>query len=485
MSNSFNQQPVTEINLKELFWKMLTQWKALLIVSLIMALLLCGTKHVKDVHAYNDELEAQKKAEKQATLSLDERMEKAMEMLPNDEAESVCYLLREQEWLNTQKEYLNDSILMNTDPTNQRVLKLVYDIEADNPNKIATLIDNYYLFLQSEEIIEAIKPYFSIGADNKYITELFYKEETDMSFPTAKETLTINLVLTEDTDAEDVRDAINDTLAKNTKKMQALYPHSLALVGEEETHVYHEENVNRRREIFGNINGLETSIDNTKNKLSTEQEAAFEALADYSLSADAIEDKPEVPGWSKKYAVFGFVVGAVIYAGIYVLLTIIKGGIGSAAGLRTLTGARLFGEIYYNNKEKTWRKLFYSNFINRIRYKGKNNTSEQINMIVDAICSVCEHLGSKSVTFFTTDDVEKNDQSVEIIEKILEKVLSNGVNASVIYASNNIEENHLLDTKNAVFVASEYTKASILSNVLSICADYDIKTLGCIYLSGN
>ena len=69
MNNQTYQKQVIEINIKELIWDLLAQWKAVLLVSLIMALLMCGARYAKDKSAFDASIIAQKEAEAQKALA--------------------------------------------------------------------------------------------------------------------------------------------------------------------------------------------------------------------------------------------------------------------------------------------------------------------------------------------------------------------------------------------------------------------------------
>ena len=157
MNNTY-QQPETEINLKEVIWDLLSQWKAVLITALLMALLVCGAKHAKDVKAFNaaEALQDEAASEEQAGLTPEERIAAVLEALPEDEREQVEYVSEQAEMAESMREYLRDSIRMHTDPTNQRRLVQIYNLTANNRGDLAILATIYSRMLQDEDFIKNI-----------------------------------------------------------------------------------------------------------------------------------------------------------------------------------------------------------------------------------------------------------------------------------------------------------------------------------------
>ena len=129
MNNSTYQQPETLINIKEIIWDVLEQWKAALIAALLMALLACGAKYAKDMRSYNAR-EAAEASKAETNISTEERIAAILEGLPEDGRATVEFMIEQNEWIETEKDYINNSILMNTNPTAQRTLTLTYYVEA-------------------------------------------------------------------------------------------------------------------------------------------------------------------------------------------------------------------------------------------------------------------------------------------------------------------------------------------------------------------
>lgn len=102
---------------------------------------------------------------------------------------------------------------MRTDPANQRVLKIVFDINSNDAATLPILIHSYMNYLYDEEVISRIKPYIDKDAENKYISELFFDEvkndEREINGSEAtingnRGVVDINMILTEDAEAKPI-----------------------------------------------------------------------------------------------------------------------------------------------------------------------------------------------------------------------------------------------------------------------------------------
>ena len=119
----------TVINVKEIIWDLLEQWKAVLITALLVMALVAGAKYAKDMKSY-EAAQAEKEAQKQSTASAEDQIRDVLEALPESERSTVMTIVNQNEWIEKEKEYINKSILLNTDPTNQRTLAADYYIAA-------------------------------------------------------------------------------------------------------------------------------------------------------------------------------------------------------------------------------------------------------------------------------------------------------------------------------------------------------------------
>lgn len=499
--NSNYSPAKTAVNIKEVVWDLFSQWKAVLIAALLMALLVGGLKYAKDLNAYNEALNGAE-AEKEAALSVEQRVEAVLDTLPEDERTTVEYLSIQEDWIQSEKEYISNSILMNTNPANQRTLILEYLISVSDTSdsKVMSLLTGYAGCLAGESVAENLRQVIAPEADTKYITELLKTNagnnaviEGNTQILNADENsavMSVYIVLPDDADALAVEAAVTAALKDRSAELNSkIGSHSIALLQSEESYLFNADAVNNRNNVLYSIYDLTSNAKNTKTSLSDDQKAALDSIAaikSAEMNSAELADNdaggsvaaaPTKSGFNKKYALAGFVLGVLAYAFVYLLLTITRGCVNSASETNYYTQRRLLGEIYGKDNSKGFVWLLHSRFVEKIRYKGKDDESIQIGQIAEAIDAVCEHEKAKSLTFF--DMTGGNDEHVG---SITETIKNKGIEVAVTDVSSGFDEKSLIGLKDAVMITGPSTKTSVLTGLMMLCGDYDVRMLGCIYI---
>lgn len=483
------------INLKELIWDLLQQWKAVLIVALIMMLLVSGLKYYKDIRSYESN-KAAEGATEQTGSSMEQRIETVLESLPEDERMTVEYMVKQEEWMSAEKEYINNSILMNTNPANQRTLVLDYLISAPDASdsRIMSILTGYASALAGEKIVEKLRPVIAPDAESKYITELVKTNisnnavnEGKAQFVTSDEdaaVMSVYIVMPDGVDAAAVEAAVTAALKDNSPGLSSkIGPHSIELLQSEESYLFNADAVYSRNNVLYSIFNLTNNTKNMKTSLSESQKAALESISSIKKEiqnagevTESSTQEPQKPGFSKKYALVGFMLGAFAYAFIYLILVMLKGCVSCSSDVENYTQNRLLGEVYEDSKPKGAMKLFHSKLVEKVRYRGKSDPEHQIKRAVDAVAAVCERVKAKKLTMFnTTGGLGASAKA------IIEGIKSCGVEVEIIDTSSEIEEKRLLDVDNSVIITGPSTKVALLSDLVSHCAEYDVKLLGSVY----
>lgn len=490
-----NQQQTTDINLKDLICKLLTQWKAILLTSLVMAVLLCGTKHIRDTHNYEKEIQARQDAVEQRSIPAEERITTILDTFSYDDAASIELVIKEKEWLAEQKSYLAESLFMKTDPTEQTTLKLVYDIDAEDGDNVAALKESFETYVESSIFLESIGTYFDSETDNKYIGELINSEkDTEKVSVDSGSSFTVSVILPDDVDNVEITKAIKKEIKNYSAKLQSSFPHILHSVYEDVSIIYNYDNVVRQKDIIERITGIETSIKNSESVLTEEQRAAVNTILDIRKERDEMvgekgaganlpfdEDTP--PGWSKKYAMLGFVLGTLLYAFAYTMILLLRGCINSADGAKQYSQIRLLGEVYFDGKATGLRKLLYSKALEKSIYQDKIDVSKQISKITDSVVAICEHIGTDKIAIISI----ANDLHGNNIEKINSamtlKMREKGLEIIIVDALRDLEEKELLKFKDTIFIVNDKTKRTSLDHIMTLCKSFDITTLGMVFIS--
>lgn len=490
MNCSTNERPEIIISIKQLIWDLLSQWKAVIIIALLMSMLAAGLKYYSSLQSYSRSLDDQKKEYELAAVSPQEQADILLGAVPEKDRELIEYVVEQKEWIDTEKRYINESLLINENPTNQRTLIADYYLKSENSQGTiaATLGCEYKSFLQSGELVDALKNVLAPDADEKYIAELILCTDKAIFADDGDLVLECRIVLPEKVNADAVEKTLTNALKKHSAEICGIIePHTISLINAEEVMLYNSEAVSTRNSIIASIYNLEnTYIKNTENSMTAEQKT----LADKLLSVrEASSNKTELgelphetierPGIEWKYAFVGFVLGIMMYALIYAVYVVVRGKISSAEDVEYYTGSRLFGDIYRLSKVKGLSFLTKSKFINRLRYNKKLDSNRQIEKTVDAIDAVCRYGDISKLTVIQTGDTSPEDK---LSQSIIQKIRNKGLELTIKDFDDSTAETDILDIGNVVLMLNNDTKVSDILMLKTRLNEYGRQLLGSIYI---
>ena len=493
MENDSNRQFEMQINLKEVLWDLLEQWKAIILVALAMAVLMTGAKFVKDSQAAKEERQVIAESEENAKLSEEERIDNIMESLDEEDKPDVLYTANRLVWLERQKEYITNSILMNVDSSNVRTLSVGYAIKADDAD-IPALEGEYDSFLSGQKYTDKIKPLIDSDAEDRYIGELIwtgasssYVEEANYEDGAFK----VQIILPDDTDADAVKDAVEEAFAEKAKALsKSVANHDLKMTGTEVTVAPNAWLQTNKGEMINRAANLQNTLSNEQNTMNEDQQEAVDEIvairtnsAEDESGASAAESTSEKNNkedaeqgkahLSKKYAVAGFVFGAMVYALVYIFLLMMRACVNYASDLENYTGARLLGAAYDSKEAKGIQSLLQSKFADRYRYRGLHDVETQEADAAETLESVCAHNGVKELTVLKMTDAD------DIVAKMTD---ASGLKTDILDACMAVKDKEIKDVKTAIIIADKETKLNILTNAVALCRDYGVNMLGCMFV---
>ena len=173
------------INVRELIWNLLEQWKAIVIVALIFGIICTGFMYHREVGIYNAELA--KKTEMANALDgfvpeenggyfdeyTEQVIESNIESLSEEDQLAVRNLIQMHNSLNASKEYCSQSILMNIDPVNKKTLKILYGISVSNEDQalLPALASSYQEYIK-DDLEQFFAEALGQEVELKYLDEL-------------------------------------------------------------------------------------------------------------------------------------------------------------------------------------------------------------------------------------------------------------------------------------------------------------------------
>jgi len=497
-----HSKQVYEIRIQDLIWNLLSQWKAVLIVAILIAIIITGMKYTRDINAYNEAIDSQRQAEEMSNIPVDEQIAKVLEPFSEEDVTKVEYLIAQREWVEKEKDYYNNSILLNVDPTSQRTLILDYYIEAEEKTNTiaATLGYSYSAYITNEKIVEKLRQIINPDIDKKYISELIntpvnYNGGSGYisSIDDGDLVLEIKIVLPEYVDAKAIESTITTSLEEYSSELQKIIgTHSISLIRSDEANLYNSNAVNNKNGIIASISNIETIyLKNAESTLSDEQKAAADAIISIKKNAQKAEniangtaeieikkdEMPVKPNISKKYAVLGLILGFLMYALLLLLYIVFRARIISANQLEQYTSNRLLGEIYFSNDYKGLSKLLHSKKINGIRYKDKLDVDKQIEKAVTSIDAACKYSEADKINLLL---LSVNNEEREI-QKLLDEIHNKGIETEVVNIDETIESK-LIHMDNTLIITGNNSKVADLCNLSSLIGTYHLPQLGDLYL---
>ncbi|MDO5139482.1 MAG: hypothetical protein Q4D71_13620, partial [Oscillospiraceae bacterium] len=172
MNSNYSFKNEYEIDLKDLIWKFLAQWKAVLLFCIIMALVIPGLKYLIDTKAYDTAVAEKAEAEAADSIPFDERIDEILEVIPAEDAAQIRFILEQQDLIDYQNDYLKSSIFANTDPTSQRNLLIKYQMKKSEGVDMQVLIDGYWACLRRKSTITALRDIIAPDASLEAMYEI-------------------------------------------------------------------------------------------------------------------------------------------------------------------------------------------------------------------------------------------------------------------------------------------------------------------------
>lgn len=497
-------KPEVELSPRDILWDLLGQWKAVLLVAILFSLAIPGAKLLRDSKNYEAALVQARNEQQNADLSPEETAEQVLASLSNEDREVVATLIEQRKLVQTQTEYLNNSLLLNSDPANQHTLVLKYLLSSDDGTEMSPLVEAYITLLKKDAVVRKVGDVIDSSASLTAISELYSMSYSNIPDSDARElVVAINVILpSENVDiaglSRVIDTAINDIKSNTT---DALGRHDITLLDKNEVYSYNEAALNRKQNLLTCINTNRAAIKTNTGALNSNQRSAFERITS-SMDAASSEVPPEgiisasqtgertennngntpnaprKPSFSIKYATVGFAIGVMLYTICYVIFTVVRGRVYSEEALCQYTDSRLLGGLYLPLTHRGLSKLFHSRLVDKKRYASKGIPEEQVDEIASTVGAVCEHAGATGASLLRIGI----DDDYDISSKVSAALSARGIQSQLINVSTNMDEHLLLDADNAIFLADSTAKADDVWKIVCLTQGYNIAQLGCVFV---
>ena len=395
-----NENYTREIDLINVIWKCLIQWKPALVVSLIFGLLVSGGMYAKNMSAYNA-----------AVNSTNEEAVTAEELsaeLTDEELEAVDNVATTAMNLKQRKEYVLNSALMHVDPYAEKLLTLTYIIETTDGKPVIAAIDSINTSLRSDDLREELVDVLDGVDDSKYIAELISSTYTAVDMASLG-SLNIRVVLPNDTDADAVSHVFDSYITEKAQNLSSVASVTATQTSSDLSTVINTDLANSQKSQRDTITSLTTTLTSLESALADNQKQVYEAMmneqeqkeleeqADDEDTDDAASAVASKPSFSAKYAVLGFVLGIFLYACLVLLMEIIKKNVDSATEISDCYGIRNLGEIHNKTFKPGMESFIYSQFVYNLRYKNQADKDSKLEAFAQNAKELADHKGLTTV----------------------------------------------------------------------------------------
>ena len=507
-----------ELNLADIFWKVLMQWRPIIVFSILVALAVSGIKYYKDTATYKTAVQATTEQKTEKTSYSEKDIKKLQDKLSDTELNAVETAVFNQRKILTDQKYLNSSILMQIDSQNKHVVYIDYYISGAKP-KFSELLcrsfssrfyDRDILKKLSQTMNEDINPsdlqkvmgelidvnYTGTAQSDSMAKGNGYQVTTEV-YPV----ITVSVVLPSDTDSAAVVKAVNSSMKSISKDLnRTVGKHQLNFLEsydkytvdndlkdkqnsvkneiltsqssnataidsftDDQKSLYDAEILNLKEEM--GIDSTET--DNTSGGDSdSESSASDTASGDKSESTKASDDSiasmsAQKTSFSKKYCAVGFIGGLFIYIVCYVMLIALRHRVNSGDDITDVTGLRKFGE-YHAYTKTGFARFIWSKRVFEFYYRRYLNLEETSKYAADGI---------KATLTLMKNESEISDRESDAVTILSLDTFTQNTQK---YVS---EVSKALTSTGITVVQSELTIAHLLTDATAV------KTLGTVVLT--
>ena len=442
------------IYIKDLLFAALRRWRTVLAVTLLLALLLGLWKGVSGMGDVKDQAapEVGNAAQQEAMLQY-ETEKAALEQ----KAEAIAVSIENQ------KSYLDNSVLMQLDPSGyyEAVLSLYCEtgyqimpgMSYQNPDKTEAVLGAYQAVILGNASLAAMAQ--QIGTEPQYVSELLTVE-----FPEATDTLVICVKAPTEAAAEKLLSVLGT-------QVEAAYGQVQTAVSEHSLHVM-EQSVSAQVDLtladiqkkeLNRITDLLTSLTETQTKL-----AALQRPVTQTTSVSAVVKQAVV------FAVLGGVLGAFLTVCAEWVLHITSGKVYSDRTLRNRTGVKVIGCVSAEKKKGIDRKLH--------KLEGRNTAETESQYALLAVDIRCRMENAKHL--LVTGSVEAEGLVSALRQAIPGVQVSSG---SILDSAAALE---MLKACDAVLLVEQcgVSRYSQVDRQTEIICDYAKQLLGCVLLDG-
>ncbi|MDO5131357.1 MAG: hypothetical protein Q4D81_00050 [Eubacteriales bacterium] len=511
------------IVLSDFLWDLAEQWRGLLVVGLIFAILVSTGKYYLDKKAYQAQDNYQNYQLEEGVESGEEGTENKNEKNPAIEGivglpvpETLTYYLQYKQ----KKDYYDNSLIMSLDPFNERRLEMTFYVKEGGSEQAdaRTLVNLYNSYKNDETFNSQLIELLGCAQDPMYVRELSWtsvpgeKKEIEREASLA---FKITMILPGNIEGSKVQKLFVDQLEKMKKASTIAKGSTLELVYASEYTVSSTDRLNQQTKAYENVKsaygtfikkyinltpeereeadamiakgyvqsglselqsveGAETSIDQVAERLGI-------ALAE---TEEGEEDVVTPPHFSIGNVIVGFLIGMILYILISFYRTLASQNVRSEKEIQDLTGIRSFGGLYEYPYRTALQRFLHDKKIYVRRY-GTSAKPEDTRTIAETVAFRSSLLKADKITMIAAGEL--SEDAAFLLEKQREYLVDkHGMDVEIKTAGKKtmFYDERVYVGKTPVFIAllSKKTSRRMVVDLLNDLQQYEVSVIGTEYV---
>ncbi len=478
----FNSREEREIDLIDLMWRMLMQWKPIVCVMIICGILVVGGMYVKNARDH----------EAKETQKVQMTEEDMISALSEEEYEDVIAVYNILKQRNAVREYAEESLYLQVDPYANDILTTSYRIDTADETSYSVAA-MYGMLLGNDEFMAKLADVTGYKGDLKYIRELIGVSTPGIE--SSSLVFSFSFTLLPDMDAEAIAKTVDAYVTEEAYgQLHAMKEFTVTKVAQSVKNTINAGTSNTQMDYDARIKSLNASLKSAKDALTEEQKALYEYMAEEE-GQQGKEDgrfkkaENEDPVMTKtsmiKYLVVGCFVGAFLYAGCVLLLAIFSPKLQTTGEMADVYRLYMIDELHDKKFKGSLQKFLYDRNVYNLRYGKKNrDMGKSVDEAVKQISGLKDRDEVEKIYLAPLGEGFASGMPADYYAKVTERLLAAGITVERLNES---------DLKNEILTVSDQagivaltnigdTKYSALDELCGYAYKYGIEILGVVAL---
>lgn len=439
------QKKEKQFSIKFILWKILSDWKFLLIFAVIFTILFSGVNYIREWKNYNQKSKEQTlvSADKELTFSEEEKNQiQTAELL--------------QKLIDERLEYTENSIKMNINASEENVLVMTWYIasgyqfnytEDISPNYTDALVAAYEQYIQGGALVQKISQDMNLEYSSEYVNEMLQIQN-----PTNSTVITLEIAYPDTETLQKMATEIDNVMHEKSEEIsEYIGNHTIQLISTDIVTKSNENLAEYQQSVCDELASYQEKLDAIEKQMSEEQlntvnlDEKMQENQQSNISEGAGVKKPQI---EKKKIVIGFLIGIFIGVVLIVCKVIFSSKLQSSDELEELYGVRELGVIQCPARAGIINKKLLD-----LKNHGKQQLpiEEGIRFILSSIVLECER--KKCTTIYLTGSKIKKIEG-DVVKYLIQGLETEGI--KVVYGENIVSEpedlRKMSETGNVVLV---------------------------------